>query len=301
MESVKDVLDKIRDPELRAAAAGLKRAMDNNPREVPEDVSEPQTGKVLQLPLWPEAKRGVPNSILRGALFASIQGQHRQYMKGELLAAQQDIEIRFTGMQLDQSDLDVWELALHLARKHSLGTRCYFTAYGFLKTLERRTSGSDHEWLKDVFRRLGGCFVEITHNRMTYGGNLLEFFRDEDDGRYVLGINPMIMALYDAGWTATDWQQRQKLRRKPLALWLHGFYSSHAAPYPMKVETLMKLSGSRTKKVKHYTANLKKSMELLEEVGAINGFEIQDGLITVDNVPSDSQKRHLNRASRRRK
>ena len=44
-------------------------------------------------------------------------------MKGELLAAQRGIEIRFMGMQLDQSDLDVWEQALHLARQQSLGSR----------------------------------------------------------------------------------------------------------------------------------------------------------------------------------
>ena len=34
--------------------------------------------KVLQLPLWPEAKRGAPNAVLRGALFAAIQGKTRR-------------------------------------------------------------------------------------------------------------------------------------------------------------------------------------------------------------------------------
>ena len=36
--------------------------------------------KVIQLPLWPETKRGAPNAVLRGALFAAIQGKGRQYM-----------------------------------------------------------------------------------------------------------------------------------------------------------------------------------------------------------------------------
>ena len=76
-----------------------------------------QTAATVRLPLWPEPARGVPNSVLRGALFAAIQSKDRQYLKGELLAVQQGIEIRFTGMQLDQSDLDVWEQALHLARQ----------------------------------------------------------------------------------------------------------------------------------------------------------------------------------------
>ena len=34
----------------------------------------------------------------------------------ELIAAQDGITIRYTGEQLDQADLDVWEQALHLAR-----------------------------------------------------------------------------------------------------------------------------------------------------------------------------------------
>jgi hypothetical protein len=301
MKPVGDILDDITDPELRDRAVRLLTAMERNPRRVPEDAPAPQTAKVIQLPLWPEPKRGVPNSTLRGALFAAIQGKDRRYMKRELLPAPDGIEIRFTGMQLDQSDLDVWEQALHLARQHPLGTRCHFTAHGFLKALGRKTGKSDHEWLKDVFARLTGSAVEITHNRLTYSDNLMGFCRDEDSGQYVLEINPKIMALYTAGWTATDWEQRQLLRRKPLALWLHGFYASHAKPHPLKVETLMDLSGSRTAEVWKFKQNLTKALEELMNVGAIRGFEIKDGVLTVDNVPSRSQQKHLKRSRPRRK
>ena len=37
----------------------------------------PAPAKVIQLPLWPEAKRGAPNAVLRGALFPAIQGKNR--------------------------------------------------------------------------------------------------------------------------------------------------------------------------------------------------------------------------------
>ena len=33
--------------------------------------------KVIQLPLWPETKRGAINAVLRSALFAAIQGKGR--------------------------------------------------------------------------------------------------------------------------------------------------------------------------------------------------------------------------------
>jgi hypothetical protein len=35
------------------------------------------TAKLYQLPLWPEPVRGAPNSFLRSALFAAIQGKTR--------------------------------------------------------------------------------------------------------------------------------------------------------------------------------------------------------------------------------
>ena len=254
--------------------------------------------KVVQLPLWPEPARGVPNSALRGALFAAIQGKDRQYLERKLLITQDGIQIRFTGMQLNQSDLDVWEQALHLARMHPLGTRCEFTAHGFLKALGRSTGKTQYEDLKKNFARLMSCGVEITHNQLTYGGSLLEFYRDEDTERYRLEINSKIKALYNAGWTACDWQQRRQLARKPLALWLHGFFATHANPYPMKLEKLMQLSGSRTKRLRRFKEALIKALKELKAVGAILNFEIKDGLVYVERVPSSSQRKHLTRAKR---
>ena len=78
---------------------------------------KPASAKVIQLPLWPEAKRGAPNAVLRGALFPAIQGKNRGGLLRQVLIATQDgVTIRYTGWQLDQADLDVWEHALHLAR-----------------------------------------------------------------------------------------------------------------------------------------------------------------------------------------
>ena len=126
--------------------------------------------KVIQLPLWPEPKRGTPNAVLRGALFAAVH-KDRQYMhRQELIAAQDGITIRYTGEQLDQADLDVWEQTLHLARTQALGTECYFTAHGFLKALGRSTGKRDHEWLKSVFSRLSATDVQISHKGRTYFG-----------------------------------------------------------------------------------------------------------------------------------
>ena len=255
---------------------------------------------VLQLPLWSEATRGTPNSFLRGALFAAIQGKEREYLKGQLLASRDGIKIRFTGMQLDQSDLDVWEQAAELARSHPLGNVCHFSIYGFLKALGRNTGSKDHEWLKDVLRRLMSAGVEITHGRYTYGGSMLEFAYDETAEVYVLRLNPNILELYKAGWSAIDRETRQRLRRKPLALWLHGYLSSDAENYPTKVETLHRLSGSKTKEVRFFKANLKAALADLEQATDGNmGGTINGDLVEFNCQPTATQARHL--AKKRRK
>ena len=295
---MKNSLTDITDPRMRASLSAIQEAMALRQQN---KQAKPKSAAVIQLPLWPEPARGVPNSALRGALFAAIQGKDRRYLKRELLAVQQGMEIRFTGMQLDQSDLDVWEQALHLARMHPLGTRCEFSAHAFLKALGRGIGKAQHEWLKGVFARLAGAVAEITHQGFTYGGGLLKFYRDEITDRYRLELDPKIKALYDAGWTATDWKQRQWLKRKPLALWLHGFYASHAEPFPMKVETLRTLSGSQTKALYHFTASLKRALDDLKAIGSITDYDITDGLVTVMRKPSASQKKHLTRAKPRKK
>ena len=261
-----------------------------------EAKTEHPPAKVLQLPLWPEAKRGAPNAVLRGALFPAIQGKNRVGLLRKVLIATQDgVRIRYTGAQLDQADLDVWEHALHLARTQALGSGCHFTAHGFLKALGRSTGKRDHEWLGEALARLTGAVVEITAGRRTYFGTLIDRgVRDEDTGRYVVEINPDLAKFYGRShWTQIDWAQRQALRRKPLALWLHGFYASHAKPYPLTVEYLHKLSGSQTKQLWKFKQNLTQALRGLQAAGAIRGFEIRDDLVHVQTVPSKSQQRHL--------
>ena len=118
--------------------------------------------------------------------------------------------------------------------------------------------------------------------------------RDEETGRYVVVINPKLARFYGRSyWTQIDWAQRQALRRKPLALWLHGFYASHAKPYRVTVEYLHRLSGSQTKRLRKFKENLTQALSDLQAVGAIRDFEIRDDLVHVWTVPSKSQQRHL--------
>ena len=246
-----------------------------------------QPAQIIQLPLWADSRRGVPNSVLRSALFPAIQGKDRKYLQDTHLKTQQGIEIHFTGMQLDQSDLDVWEHALHLARQHPLGAQCRFSAYTFLKDIGRSTGKRDYQWLNQALQRLSGAVVSITHGDLNYFGSLIQGgLRNKAENHYWLRLNPDLVHLYTAGhWTAITWEVRQKLRRKPLALWLHGYYATHVKPYPLKVATIRDLSGSSTVRLRRFKENLSIALAALQETGAITSWQIENDLVHVRTPP----------------
>ena len=115
-------------------------------RAAQEQASAP--AKVVQLPLWPEPVRAVPNGFLRSALFGAIAKGKRRYIDGEQLAALDGIEIRYTGQRLDQGDLDVILHSVHLAAQQSKQNRpnglVEFSVRGFLKELGKKPGKSGH-------------------------------------------------------------------------------------------------------------------------------------------------------------
>lgn len=292
--------EKSQPPGQAAAPAG----QDPELEQLPMPFSEPQehflspalAQSPVYLPAWAETKRGIPNAVLRGALFPAIQGRNRKYLKNIHIRTQQDIEIHFTGEQLNQTDLNTWEYAIHLARQSPLGDECEFSAYSFLKALNRTTGKSDHEWLRESLGRLSGGLVSITHGDFEYFGSLIHSgIRNRRTGHYRLKLNPDLISLYTAGyWTAINWSQRHQLRRKPLALWLHGYYASHAQPYPLRVATLRDMSGSNTKHLGRFKKALAQALDELQTTGAIDAWDIRDNLVYVSKTtaPKNARKPH---------
>jgi len=244
----------------------------------------PERAPVVQLPLWPNAIRAVPNTVLRSALFGCIQKGRRKFLDRVMVGSIEGLRVKHTGPRLDQTDLDVWEQCLHLARTSPLGDKIEFTSHSFLKAIGRGTGKSQHEWLKSVLIRLQASVVEIEEGRRGYSGQLLkDYARDDETGRNLIEVNPKISALFGHdGWTGLEWEQRLVLKRQPLAQWLHGFYSTHKNPHPYKVATIKHLCGSEAKELYKFRQQLRKAME---QVAAVTGWiwTIKDGdLLKVD-------------------
>jgi TrfA protein len=290
--------DSMSDPEridegIDAALESLHSAMKANPRMAEPEPKKRPPAKIIQLPLWPEPVRGMPNPALRSALFAAVQSKNRRFINYELIAAVNGIEIRFKGEQLNQEDLEVCAQVFHLARLHPLGDTCHMAAHAFLKSIGRHTGKSEHVQLHQSLLRLQAHSVEIKAGRYTYFGSLIEKgIKDEVTRHYVIKVNPDLAPLFRDGWTALDAEQRRSLRGKSLALWLHAFYASHEQPYPYKVETLRDLSGSRTASLRRFRAACRAALNELQTTGAIAAWKIDPSdLVHVDKIPAITRRR----------
>lgn len=287
---------KIAEAAARKAAAAPAR-----PGQAPDQVR----GK--SLPLWPEAVRGVPNGVLRSALFGAIKKGPRRYMQGEQVAALEGIEIRYTGQQLDQGDLDVWESLLHVARVQEMGERCRFTAYSLMKLMGKTDTGKNRETLQTRIERLRANAVNIKQGRYSYIGGLVdEAFKDDETQEWVIGLNPKLHDLFAADqFTQVEWSVRRALDGQPLAQWLHGFYACHAKPYPIKIETLHKLCGSEATLMSDFAKTLRKALDAVAEASAAHGegfmYDIRGDLVYIEKTASGPQRRHLAKASKPRK
>ncbi len=243
---------------------------------------------VIQLPLWPDTRRGIPNIALRGALFAAIQGKKRGFVKRRKLAAQEGCQISFTGEQLNQLDLDVWETALHIADQQqiNLGTECHVSVYGLLKIMGKYPkSGDNQRSLNDALTRLSACEVELRQGDYVYGGSLVvEHYRDEATGRYVIVLNPKLIKLYRAGYTQIEHDDIKKLGRKNLAKWLYRYYASHEKPYPVTIDKIHELCGSSNPHKGSFTRDLKNALSSLVDIGFLRSCKIESGKVYVQKA-----------------
>jgi hypothetical protein len=298
MKKLNDLLARI--PEMQAKA---KQRAEREPLP-----GVPLPKNVVQLPLWPEVVRGVPNAALRSALFGAIKKGARAYLERQEIHAQEGIRIIYTGARLDQGDLDVWETVLHTVRLQALGDECRVTAYQLLKVLGKTDTGINRDTLDRRLSRMKATGVDVTVGRYGYEGSLIdEVYRDKETRQYVIRLNPKLSALFAADqFTQVDWTVRHALDGKPLAQWLHGYYASHAKPYPVNVATLLKLSGSENEDPSSGRQTLRKALDALADASTANGqpfsHDIRGDLVHVQKLASGTQRRHLaKKASQPRK
>ena len=258
-------------------------------------IREKEATKVYQFPFWPEPERGVPNELIRSALFAAIHSKSRRHVRAEKISAQGPYTIEFTGLQLTQAHLDVFEGVMHIARGTHEGNHVRFTAHRLLKLIGRHTGGNEHERLYGMLQELTATSVAIRKgDDQMFWGSLLPKgagLGPLNRREYVVEVSRELIKLFERGFSRIEWEQRRALKQKPLACWLQLYYSSHARPFAVKVQFLREQSGGNTKSLRAFRQNLKAALDEVQAVGAIVGWCIDgDDLVHVERVPSASQR-----------
>ena len=209
-------------------AVTMSRKLEEIAKQRSAEAHSQSTQNVVQLPLWVDAVRGVPNAVLRAALFGVTMKGARAYLERKEIHAQEGIRIVYTGARLDQGDLDVWETVLHIARIQALGDECRVTAYQLLKALGKTDTGKNRGTLEHRLSRMNATALDVKVSKFSYEGSLIdEVYRAEKSRKYIIRLNPKLSNLFAAdqfsrliGACVMSWMA---------SLWLSGFTATTQA------------------------------------------------------------------------
>ncbi|MDX8398731.1 MAG: plasmid replication initiator TrfA [Gallionellaceae bacterium] len=231
-----------------------------------------------QLAAFPKGRHTLPNGWARSALFCVVGRGRRKYKKGEQIAAWSGLEIKYTGEQLAQSDLDVFLAAASLV-SHSKTGEVRTSYRALLRESGRNYSGSKSiDWLRKTLERMTACSVALKQEKRSYHGNILNWAEDEETGEVILLFNLKQAWL----WQNVTWlsiEQRQALKMD-LSKWLQGYVCSHKAtkriPHQIRLETIKGLCGSETARFRKFRERVALAMQELEDQGIVMKWEITE-------------------------
>lgn len=254
----------------------MSKSLEQQLESLGKAITKRESAKVYQFPLWGEPQRGIPNDFARSALFAARKGVGKEFLDKKEIFCQGGISITYTGAQLTQDHLDVYEGVMHLARDMPQNDFVQFTANGLLKLIGRTTSGADYERLDRVFNHLTATSISIKHKdgRVFWGSLLPRGCCDPDSNIYKVEVNRDLIKYFELGFTLVQQEQRKTLARSPLAKHLHSWLASHNSPYPVTVQYLYDLTGSNTKELYKFRQNLKIALKKLVMIGVLESWKI---------------------------
>jgi hypothetical protein len=255
----------------------------------------------------------VPNVLLRSGLFGMVEYGKRQMFKDKKIESQSDYEISYTGEELDQNDLSVYigilKLACEQANEKNLFAETVLTTHTeIINILQKSKSGCANEFSLESLKRLVGAKLEIKNKRYKYYGPLiLGLLEDKVTQKIKISFNEKIAELFlSDDVTFLNNSIRLLLAKKQLALWTHGYYSSHAHAFPIYVKTLHALCGSNIKSLKVFRSKLKVAATQIEQACEENRQSFiltidKEDKIYVEKTKTLSQIRHVqNNGGRKR-
>jgi hypothetical protein len=287
-------LNRITDPAQR------QKILEKEEQRQVEEKLKVEKEQIVQLPLWPEPVRAIPNEIVRSALFNVRHARvPRVYVDTQPLVVIGDGTISYTGQELRQDDEDVWLQLLHMARNQNISkddvekdqSTVQFTPADLCKKIGWHKNTHYYNKLEATLRRLQATSLAVYSKRLQEGVNLSLVrktrtrMNDSTEKQrlrtWEVWLEPEIVYLFgDKYYTKYDWEARKKL--SPTAKWLHGYYHSHQSPYPVKIETIHSGCGSQMKELRHFKASLRGYLDEVKAIGTLKKWWFDKGKVYVE-------------------
>jgi TrfA protein len=251
-----------------------------------------------QLTLWREEERGIPNELVRCALFPAKNRKEKREMYKASAPLTVPIlgggQVLYFGEELRQDDETVWMQLVHLS-KEARSEWVSFSPHSFIQNIGWPVKKDSYARLLASIRRLSGGGLEVYSQRFDRGmkTQLIRTYEysqgeatpwrvkvfDREDG---------LLFLFDKLYSRLDWATRLSLP-DGIATWLHGFFASHKEPYDHKIETLANGAGLKLKDAEDEALNaperLAKAKERMREAkkAIIRGLQaLKDSGFLVD-------------------
>ena len=209
-----------------------------------------------------EDKRAIPNCFLRGALFGMVRKGRRALVGDMPIFTMSQYDLTFTGYELDQNDLELWDTLIYLARVRNINNELRISLYDLCQQMKLSYNQERSKKLEERALRLQLGQVKIQTNNKIFAGSLINnVYIDKDgDGKLVIEYNKKLAPLFTEDFTYISADIRHLLGDNQLARWLYNFYESHNQPIPFAVDFILKLCRSDSE-LKGFKQKLKISLE----------------------------------------
>lgn len=208
-----------------------------------------------------ETMRICPYVFLRSTVFGLMGKGKRKYFDDALLASTDEFTVRFTGLQLDQTDLDVWLELVHLLRYQPVGSTVTTSHLALLTMLGKADSGQNRQALQRQLTRLRATAVKVCTVSGSYIGGLIDAAAISKT--LAIRLDPRIVELF-AGNRFTRMQHAVRCGLTPMGKWLYGYFSTHIQPPPIRVDEIQRLCGSKATNLDAFRYSLRSTLKQLK-------------------------------------
>jgi hypothetical protein len=248
------------------------------------------------MPVWDDDKRAITNSIARSAVFSVVEKGTSERLIEQKVPAPSNYDITITGKQLSESDRDVYLQVMHSFRGRGPDEEISINPRDFLLSIGRQDGKANREWLWEVLTTIAQTLLKITINlpdgrKIKFVGSLLTITTEEKYGisdEIIIRLPLDALRLYNQD-TRTLLSMERRLALKgtgsQLAKSLQAKIYSHKNPFPMKIETLMQVCGSRSARIRDFKRKLIQALDMLVNNKDIADYHIsKEGLVYINRI-----------------